>query len=98
MSEDKDIQDMFLKDMAYQFMINQFESEPETQKFLKLFQKHGMNKKQSFAILVDMMEMNKPQEDDTSPQEIKAAINRLFNKVAQVERKVDRLDYKIEKE
>lgn len=97
MKENKDLQEMFLKDIAYQFMINQFESDPEAQKFLKLFQKHGMDKKQSFAVMVDMMEMNNPEESN-SGEELKAAVNRVFNKVAQIERKIDRLDYKLEKE
>ena len=95
MKNNNDLQDMFLKDIAYGFMIKQFENNPETQKLLKLFQKHGMDKQQAFAILIDMMDMNNPQ-DINSGEELKAAVNRVFNKVAQVERKIDRLDYKLD--
>ena len=92
MSKDpnKDLEDLFKKDMMFNFNIQVYESNPETKEMLDIFRKYGMSDDDSILAMAEMSTLGAG-ETHNNNVEISSKLNRVFNKTDSNSQKLDKI-------
>ncbi|HAR5802675.1 TPA: hypothetical protein I1516_001065 [Staphylococcus pseudintermedius] len=98
MNINDDLNEIFLKDIAYNFMRSQIEKDPQTQKMISTLERHGIDKEKAIAILMDMAnddEQGNQNDFEFLIKQLDSKLQRVFNRVEQVDNKVERIINKL---
>ncbi|MBH9579764.1 hypothetical protein DOS77_11795 [Staphylococcus felis] len=99
MNFNDDLNEIFLKDIAYNFMRSQIEKDPQTQKMITIFERHGIGKEKAIAILMDMANDDDSQGNQNDFEflikQLDSKLQRVFNRVEQVDNKAERIINKL---
>lgn len=95
MNINNELNELFLKDMAYAFMTKQFESDPQTLKMSEIYERHGIDKQKAIAILMDIATNNELQQGQHDLESVinqfDSKMQRVFNRIEQVDKKLERI-------
>ena len=96
-----ELNELFLKDMAYQLMIKQIEDDPTTRRMIEVYEKHGLTKQQAIGIMMDLSSDSELGGDQTNIEDViksfDAKLQRVYNRVEQVDKQVKMLNDKLNK-
>ncbi|MDP4460409.1 MULTISPECIES: hypothetical protein [Staphylococcus] len=97
----EELNELFLKDMAYQLMIKQIEDDPTTSEMIKIYEKHGLTKQQAIAIMMDLGSDSELSGDQTNIEHViksfDSKLQRVYNRVEQVDKQVKMLNDNLNK-
>ncbi|MDU0452321.1 hypothetical protein [Staphylococcus chromogenes] len=97
----EELNELFLKDMAYQLMIKQIEDDPTTRRMIEVYEKHGLTKQQAIGIMMDLGSDSELSEDQTNIEHViksfDSKLQRVYNRVEQVDKQVKMLNDNLNK-